>query len=68
MVEADVLRGGQRVPIDSTGEVGALEQAYNTMMQRLETERREAGARTLMRRNKSGSGSRAASTTRSGKR
>ena len=47
MVEADVLRGGQRVPIDSTGEVGALEHAYNTMMQRLETERREAGARTL---------------------
>lgn len=47
MEEADVLRGGQRVPIDSTGEVGALEHAYNTMMQRLETERREAGARTL---------------------
>jgi two-component system, NarL family, sensor histidine kinase UhpB len=47
MEEADVLRGGQRVPIDSTGEVGALEQAYNTMMQRLETERRDAGARTL---------------------
>jgi two-component system, NarL family, sensor histidine kinase UhpB len=47
MEEADVLRGGQRVPIDSTGEVGALEQAFNTMMQRLETERREAGARTL---------------------
>jgi two-component system, NarL family, sensor histidine kinase UhpB len=47
MAEADVLRGGQRVPIDSTGEVGALEHAYNTMMERLETERREAGARTL---------------------
>ena len=25
MEEADVLRGGQRVPVDSTGEVGALE-------------------------------------------
>jgi two-component system, NarL family, sensor histidine kinase UhpB len=47
MEKADVLRGGQRVPVDSTGEVGALEQAFNTMMERLETERREAGARTL---------------------
>jgi two-component system sensor histidine kinase UhpB len=47
MEEADVLRGGQRVPLDSTGEVGALEHAFNTMMERLETERREAGARTL---------------------
>ena len=47
MEDADVLRGGQRVPIDSTGEVGALEHSYNTMMQRLEAERREAGARTL---------------------
>ena len=47
MEEADVLRGGQRVPLDSSGEVGALEQSFNTMMERLETERREAGARTL---------------------
>ena len=47
MEEADVLRGGQRVPIDSTGEVGALEHAFNKMMERLETERREAGARAL---------------------
>jgi two-component system sensor histidine kinase UhpB len=47
MEEADVLRAGQRVPIDSTGEVGALEHAFNTMMERLETERRDAGARTL---------------------
>ena len=47
MEKADVLRGGQRVPVDSTGEVGALEHAFNTMMERLETERREAGARTL---------------------
>jgi two-component system sensor histidine kinase UhpB len=47
MEEADVLRGGQRVPIESSGEVGALERAFNTMMGRLETERREAGARTL---------------------
>jgi two-component system sensor histidine kinase UhpB len=47
MDDADVLRGGQRVAVDSPGEVGALERAFNTMMERLETERREAGARTL---------------------
>jgi two-component system, NarL family, sensor histidine kinase UhpB len=47
MEEADVLRGGQRVPVDSTGEIGALERAFNRMMERLETERREAGARAL---------------------
>ena len=47
MEEADVLRGGQRVPTESSGEVGALERSFNTMMERLETERREAGARAL---------------------
>ena len=47
MEEADVLLGGQRVPVDSSGEVGALEEAFNRMMERLETERREAGARAL---------------------
>jgi two-component system sensor histidine kinase UhpB len=47
MEEADVLRGGQRVPIESAGEVSALEHAFNTMMERLETERRQAGARAL---------------------
>jgi two-component system, NarL family, sensor histidine kinase UhpB len=47
MEEADVLRGGHRVPIDSSGEVGTLERTFNTMMERFETERREAGARTL---------------------
>src|SRR3954451_15628298 len=47
MEGADVLRGGQRVPTESTGEVGALEHAFNRMMERLETERREAGARAL---------------------
>jgi two-component system, NarL family, sensor histidine kinase UhpB len=47
MQEADLLRGRQRVPIQSDGEVGALERAFNTMMERLETERREAGARAL---------------------
>jgi two-component system sensor histidine kinase UhpB len=57
MDEADVLRGGQRVPTESSGEVGALERSFNTMMERLETERREAG-----------SGSRAVFTTRSVRR
>ncbi len=47
MEEADVLRGGQRVAVDSTGEVGALEHAFNMMMKRLESERRDAGARAL---------------------
>jgi two-component system sensor histidine kinase UhpB len=47
MEEADVLRGRQRVPTESVGEVGALEHAFNRMMERLETERREAGARAL---------------------
>ena len=47
MEEADLLHGGQRVPIESAGEVGALVRAFNTMMERLETERREAGARAL---------------------
>ena len=42
MKEADVLRGGQRVLIDSSGEVGALEHAFNSTMERLATERREA--------------------------
>src|SRR5690242_13603604 len=44
MDDVDVLRGGQRVAVDSPGEVGALERAFNTMMERLETERRESGA------------------------
>jgi two-component system sensor histidine kinase UhpB len=47
MEEADVLRGRQRVSTESVGEVGALEHAFNRMMERLETERREAGARAL---------------------
>jgi two-component system sensor histidine kinase UhpB len=47
MEKADVLLGGQRVPVDRGGEVGALERAFNTMMNRLEAERREAGARAL---------------------
>jgi two-component system sensor histidine kinase UhpB len=47
MDDADVLRGATRVPVRSTGEVGALERAYNEMMDRLELERRDAAARAL---------------------
>jgi len=47
MQEADVLLAGQRVPVEHSGEVGALERSFNTMMDRLETERRRSGARAL---------------------
>jgi two-component system sensor histidine kinase UhpB len=47
MEAADVLRGGQRLPVDSVGEIGALERAFNRMLDRLEKERRDAGAHAL---------------------
>lgn len=47
MDAADVLRGGQRLPVESVGEIGALERTFNTMLDRLEKERRDAGAHTL---------------------
>jgi two-component system sensor histidine kinase UhpB len=47
MEDADVLQRGLLVPEDSAGEVGTLECAFNRMMARFESERREAGARTL---------------------
>ena len=47
MDTADVLRGGQRLPVDSVGEIGALEQTFNRMLDRLEKERRDAGAHAL---------------------
>jgi two-component system, NarL family, sensor histidine kinase UhpB len=47
MDDADVLHRGLHVPVDSGGEVGTLERAFNKMMVRFESERREAGARTL---------------------
>jgi len=46
MDHADVLLG-ERVPVTSDGEVGALEDAFNTMMERFEAERRDVGARAL---------------------
>jgi two-component system sensor histidine kinase UhpB len=47
MEAADVLRGGQRVPVVGPGEIGTLEQAFNAMLDRLEKERRDAGAYAL---------------------
>lgn len=47
MEAADVLRGGQRVPVESVGEIGSLERTFNRMLERLEEERREAGAHAL---------------------
>jgi two-component system, NarL family, sensor histidine kinase UhpB len=47
MEAADILRGGQRLPVDSVGEIGALEQTFNRMLDRLEKERRDAGAHAL---------------------
>jgi two-component system, NarL family, sensor histidine kinase UhpB len=47
MESADVLRGGQRLPVDSPGEIGALERTFNRMLERLEKERRDAGAHAL---------------------
>jgi two-component system sensor histidine kinase UhpB len=45
MESADILEGGHRVLADSPAEVGSLEFAFNEMMERLETERRQAGVR-----------------------
>ncbi len=47
METTDVLRGGQRLPIEGVAEVAKLERAFNEMIERLEQERREAGAYTL---------------------
>jgi two-component system, NarL family, sensor histidine kinase UhpB len=47
MKAADVLGGGQRVLVVSSGEVGTLERAFNQMLDRLEDERRDAGAHAL---------------------
>jgi two-component system, NarL family, sensor histidine kinase UhpB len=47
MESADVLRGGQRLPAGSSGEIGRLERTFNGMLERLAKERREAGAYAL---------------------
>jgi two-component system sensor histidine kinase UhpB len=47
METVDLLRPGQRLPTDSGGKVGRVVQAFNEMLDRLETERRESGRRAL---------------------
>lgn len=47
MEAADVLRGGQYVPVAGSGEISTLEQSFNRMIERLESERRDAGAYAL---------------------
>ena len=47
MESADVLRGGQRLPVVSPGEIGSLERTFNVMLERLAKERRDAGAYAL---------------------
>jgi two-component system sensor histidine kinase UhpB len=50
MEELDVLRAVRPVPATSPGEIGALERAFNRMIERLEAERRQAGTRALQAR------------------
>jgi two-component system sensor histidine kinase UhpB len=47
MKHVDLLRPGQRVPVDGSGEVTELVTVFNDMLDRLEIERRESGRRTL---------------------
>lgn len=47
METADLLRGGQRLPVVSSGEIGTLERTFNEMIERLEGERRAAGSHVL---------------------
>jgi two-component system sensor histidine kinase UhpB len=50
MEDLDVLRAVRPVPATSAGEIGALERSFNRMIERLEAERRQAGARALRAR------------------
>ena len=43
----DLLRPGQRIPVPRDDEVGRVVAAFNRMLDRLETERRESGRRVL---------------------
>jgi two-component system sensor histidine kinase UhpB len=47
MDTVDLLRPGQRLPVDRGDEIGRVLAAFNRMLDRLERERREAGRRTL---------------------
>lgn len=48
MASIDLLRADVTHPVEGSGEVGRLELAFNTMLERLGHERREAAARTLI--------------------
>ena len=50
MEELDVLRPLRPLAARSPGEIGALERAFNRMIERLEAERRQAGSRALQAR------------------
>jgi len=47
MEMVDLLRPGQRLPVQRADEVGRVVAAFNRMLGRLETERRESGRRVL---------------------
>lgn len=47
MESVDLLRPGQRLPDPRGGAIGRLMRAFNDMLVRLETERRESGGRAL---------------------
>ena len=47
MDAVDLLRPGQRLPVDRDDEVGRVVQAFNRMLDRLESERIQAGRRVL---------------------
>jgi two-component system sensor histidine kinase UhpB len=47
METVDLLRPGQRLPVDRRDEVGRVVAAFNRMLDRLERERRESGRRVL---------------------
>jgi two-component system sensor histidine kinase UhpB len=47
MRDADLLRPGRRLPAPSDPELSGLVSSFNTMLERLEAERRESGRRAL---------------------
>jgi two-component system sensor histidine kinase UhpB len=47
METVDLLRPGQRLPVDRSDEVGRVLTAFNRMLDRLERERQESGRRVL---------------------
>ena len=65
MEMVDLLRPGQRLQVPRNDEVGRVVASFNRMLDRLETERREAGAASSQRRRRSAWASRGISTTKS---